>query len=148
MTFADALRSCFDRWLTFSGRACRAEFWWFALFWVLTYLTIALVGALSLGPGVTSALLSVFVLATFMPMLSVSFRRLQDTGRSGWFGLTPVFGAALASFGRLIGDATVEFAGLCMEAGIVLVLFMWYVADGTRGPNAFGRDPLGRAAPR
>ena len=144
MTFADALRSCFDRWLTFSGRAPRPEFWWFVLFWALSYVTIAVVGGLSFGPGVTAALLTVFALAMFLPMLAVSFRRLQDTGRSGWFAATPVIGAAVASFGRLIGDGVVEFAGICMQLGISLVLIFWYAAEGTSGPNAFGPDPMGR----
>ena len=144
MSFADALRSCFDRWLTFSGRASRAEFWWFVLFWALTYVTIAVVGNLSFGPGVTGALLAVFALAMLLPMLAVSFRRLQDTGRNGWFAATPVIGAAVASLGRLVGDGGVEFAGLSMQAGIGLVLIFWYAAEGTPGPNAFGPDPLGR----
>lgn len=144
MTFAEALRSCFDRYLTFSGRASRPEFWWFVLFWMLSYLTLSIVGVLSLTPLIAGVLLTIFVFAMMLPMIAVSFRRLQDTGRSGWFALTPVFGAAVASLGRLVGDETVEFTGLCMELGIGLVLLVWYAGEGTRGPNAFGPDPLGR----
>ena len=35
MGFGEAVRSCFDKFLTFSGRARRAEYWWFVLFNIL-----------------------------------------------------------------------------------------------------------------
>jgi len=144
MTFAEALRSCFERYLTFSGRASRAEYWWFVLFWLLTYVTLSVVGALSLPPTLAGAVLMLFVLATALPLTAVGFRRLQDTGRTGWFSLTPIVGAAAASLGRLIGSPSLEFAGQCAEVGIAVILLVWYASEGDRGPNAFGPDPLGR----
>ncbi|MFN7598777.1 MAG: DUF805 domain-containing protein, partial [Cereibacter sp.] len=35
MTFQDAVRSCFSKYATFSGRARRSEYWYFILFTVI-----------------------------------------------------------------------------------------------------------------
>mgnify|MGYP006300608017 FL=1 len=35
MGFQDAVRTCLGNYATFSGRAPRAEFWWFAVFVLL-----------------------------------------------------------------------------------------------------------------
>ncbi len=62
-------------------------------------------------------------LALLVPSLAVTFRRLHDTNRKGWW--------ILIGFIPLIGQ---------------LVLFIFYVLDGTPGPNRFGPDPKGRGA--
>jgi uncharacterized membrane protein YhaH (DUF805 family) len=61
------------------------------------------------------------MLALLVPSLAVTFRRLHDTNRRGWWiliGLIPLIGA--------------------------VVLFIFYLLDGTPGPNRFGPDPKGR----
>ncbi|MEA3047456.1 MAG: hypothetical protein QOJ53_1788 [Sphingomonadales bacterium] len=63
-------------------------------------------------------------LAFIIPGLAVTIRRLHDTDRSGWnllWGALPIVG------------------------GFILLYF--YVCDGTGGPNRFGPDPKGEAAP-
>ena len=35
MTFSDAIRTCFSKFFTFSGRASRPEYWFFFLFIVI-----------------------------------------------------------------------------------------------------------------
>jgi uncharacterized membrane protein YhaH (DUF805 family) len=144
MTFAEALQRCFNLCFTFSGRASRPEYWWFVLFYIITLVTLALISALSLPAGLGGALITIFIFAMAIPLLAVSFRRLQDTGRSGWFTLTPIVGAAVASGGRLFGSEDMEFAGMMAETGIAVVLLWWYASDGTRGPNLWGPDPTGR----
>ncbi len=141
MTFAEALERCFTRAFVFSGRAPRAEYWWFVLFWVLTYVTLAAVAALSLPPWLGPVLLALFALAMALPLIAVGFRRLQDTGRSGWFTLTPVFGSLVESGGRLFEAGEAVFVGQMMEAGISIVLLVWLAGRGTPGPNAFGPPP-------
>ena len=63
----------------FSGRASRAEYWWFTLG---TILLSAAAGAIdAFLPGdLLGTLLSIFL---FVPRLAVSVRRLHDTNRSG-----------------------------------------------------------------
>lgn len=86
MNFSDAIKVCFQKYLDFSGRAKRPEFWWFALFCVVV----------SLGLGIASSALStLFSLATLLPSLAVGARRLHDNNRSGWLQLLwiiPVIG--------------------------------------------------------
>jgi uncharacterized membrane protein YhaH (DUF805 family) len=109
------------RYAEFSGRSRRKEYWMFFLLLMIAFVVVGIVeGALGMagtvGPyGPLSILL---ILAVFIPSLAVGVRRLHDTGRSGWWlliGLVPLLG------------------------GIVLLIF--YVLEGTRGPNEYGPDP-------
>lgn len=79
-----------NKYADFSGRARRTEYWMFMLFHILTIFILAfLSGALNqLGLefiGLTG--LVIYVLLSFIPALSISIRRLHDTGKSGWFYL-------------------------------------------------------------
>lgn len=89
MTFFEAIRVCLIKYAEFSGRATRAEFWWFALFVSLGVTALAYVSE-SLGGALLIALL--------LPLLAAGTRRLRDSGRSGWwqlFLLVPVAGLVL-----------------------------------------------------
>jgi len=125
MGFGEAIRQVFSKYATFSGRARRAEYWWFALFSLLVSiglqaLDIALFG-LPQNPGDPPPNLfgALFSLAILLPSLAVWVRRLHDVGRSGWWWLlvfVPVIGW--------------------------IVLFYWSVRRGDAGPNAYGPDPI------
>ncbi len=145
MTFRDALEAVLAKAFVFSGRASRAEFWWFALFWLLTYTTITLVGALSLPDWLARALQLTFVFLTAPALIAVSFRRLQDTGRTGWFSQVWVFGAVVESGGALMGWEETVFVGRAAQIGILVILLAWYASPGTRGRNAYGPPALGRS---
>jgi len=84
----------------FSGRASRAEFWWFFLFTMIIYFgALFLLGGIGRGlagmnPGAdlvrgtftgTVVVVALFWLLLFVPMLAVQIRRLHDTNRSGWW---------------------------------------------------------------
>ena len=67
--FTDALGICFKKYATFIGRARRSEYWWFFLWYcILTLFTCGLAA-----------------IVLFIPSISATFRRLHDTGRSGWW---------------------------------------------------------------
>ncbi|WP_047395995.1 DUF805 domain-containing protein [Chitinibacter sp. ZOR0017] len=88
MTFLQAVQRGFQQLTNFSGRATRAEFWWWALFQLMAYLAITL----TLGHQLAGTLL---LLALAVPSLAVGVRRLHDIGRSGrWvvLCLLPVLG--------------------------------------------------------
>lgn len=85
MSFSQAVSSAFSNYINFQGRARRSEYWYFALFLfvvsiVTFFIDVAIVGLERLGPVNT-----IFSLATIVPSLAVSVRRLHDIGRSGWF---------------------------------------------------------------
>jgi uncharacterized membrane protein YhaH (DUF805 family) len=101
MSFFDAIKSYFKNYATFNGRARRSEFWFTALFTFLVSAALAIV-----FPGPTemmwsteveqsSAAENLWSLATVVPSLAVTWRRLHDVGRSGkyfFFILIPIAG--------------------------------------------------------
>ncbi|HEY1119274.1 MAG TPA: DUF805 domain-containing protein [Acidimicrobiales bacterium] len=93
MSFTESVRTCFQKYADFSGRAGRAEFWWFFLFVTLVSIGATIFDAI-LGLdfdagafGDTGVLQILTFLALFLPDLAVNVRRLHDTGRSGWWVL-------------------------------------------------------------
>jgi uncharacterized membrane protein YhaH (DUF805 family) len=89
MALIDSVQTCFVKYADFQGRASRAEFWHWALFNLVV----------SIGLSVVSEWLSIaFTLATLLPYIAVTTRRLHDTDRGGWsqlVGLIPVIGWVL-----------------------------------------------------
>ncbi|HEU0097909.1 MAG TPA: DUF805 domain-containing protein [Allosphingosinicella sp.] len=111
------------RYAEFSGRSRRKEYWMFFLLCMVVALVIGFVeGMLGLNNmvGPYGPLSTLFMLAILVPSIAVGIRRLHDTGRSGWWILI----------------ALVPLVG-----GIVLLVF--YVLEGVRGPNEYGPDPKG-----
>ena len=137
MGFGDAVKTCLRKYVTFSGRAPRSEFWWFVLFVYVAGLVCALIDLSLFGETVTmttdtgasvssetqiAPFVSIFALAMFLPYVSVAVRRLHDIDRTGWWYwlvLVPLIG--------------------------VIVLIVFFVSKGTVGPNRYGEDPLGGA---
>jgi uncharacterized membrane protein YhaH (DUF805 family) len=79
----------------YRGRARRLEYWYFVLCNVLISLGIGLFLRWVLGDTLTDILSSLVSLAMLIPAVTLSIRRLHDTGRSGWFLLLnflPVLG--------------------------------------------------------
>lgn len=80
----------FKQYATFSGRAQRAEYWYFVLFYILGYLVMSffdgLIGTFSMEAGI-GALGGIFLLVHVLPSIAVSVRRLHDIGRTGWWYL-------------------------------------------------------------
>ncbi len=125
MDIGTAVRSVLTQYATFSGRARRSEFWWFALASFLASIVASIIDAvigsdLGAGTGVISLLLS---LALLIPSIAVAVRRLHDTGKSGWWvllWLIPIVG------------------------WIVLIVF--WAQDGHPAPNQHGPSPKYQAA--
>ena len=86
MSFSEAIKTCFSKYATFSGRATRSEYWYFFLFNFLVSFVLSFLGNFS-SIKLFEVLGYLFMLATFIPTLAVAWRRLHDIGRSGawWF---------------------------------------------------------------
>nr|WP_246252396.1 DUF805 domain-containing protein [Sulfitobacter algicola] len=112
----DAVKTCLSKYVDFSGRARRSEYWFFYLF---TFL-VGIVGAIIDGVLGTGFFNLIATLAFLLPSIAAGVRRLHDTDRSGWWFLiilVPIVGA--------------------------IVLLVFFVMDGTKGENRFGPDPKG-----
>ncbi|MDJ1006537.1 MAG: DUF805 domain-containing protein [Paracoccaceae bacterium] len=125
MTFQDAIRICFSKYIEISGRAQRAEFWWWVLFILAGNLLFSFVdGALfGTGDGSIRGLGGLFGLATLLPSICVAGRRLHDRDMSAWWLLLWLI--------PLVGW---------------LIILIICALEGTKGANRFGPDPLGDVA--
>jgi uncharacterized membrane protein YhaH (DUF805 family) len=126
MTPIDWAKRPLQKYADFSGRAPRAEYWWFYLFStvavIITMVIDSIIGSNfgGTGYGIVTALIG---LALILPSIAVGVRRLHDTDRSGWW--------LLIAFVPLIG---------------VIVLLVFLVTEGTLGDNRYGPNPYGAAA--
>lgn len=115
-TLGSSIEICFRKYVTFSGRAPRAEFWWFTLFQTLVQWAAAAAAFGSDAPG-ASAVETLVSLVLICPAISVAVRRLHDLDRSGWWFwivLIPIVGW--------------------------IILLVWDCTRGTPGPNRFGPE--------
>ena len=91
MNMQQSFISVFSNWNNFSGRACRSEFWYFCLSVFLIALLLTLVEVVlgifneETGYGPLSLLFQIIII---IPSISVTSRRLQDRGISGWWQLS------------------------------------------------------------
>jgi len=159
----------------FSGRASRAEFWWFFLFVMVayagalfalgaslaTFIRSAPAQSLSMngGVGLAFGFIGLFWTGLFIPMLAVQVRRLHDTNRSGWWLgafwlLYPIYMMLLVGTTVTRGAAgPTQGAGIAIAAAIFalamfclsIVLLVFFCLRGTEGPNRFGDDPYGES---
>lgn len=120
MTFQNAVRTCFQKYLDIEGRASRSEYWWFVLFGLLGGIILSFIDAMFFGFDGLTPLSTVFSVLLFIPYITVGVRRLHDRDMSGWWLLLMLL--------PLIGSF------------ILLILFIF---PGTPGSNRFGPDPIG-----
>ncbi|GLY31109.1 DUF805 domain-containing protein [Kineosporia sp. NBRC 101731] len=117
MSFQDAVRTVLTKkYVDFSGRARRSEYWFWTLFAVIVTVVAAIIDAV-IGFQIVTYIAFV---ALLLPGIAVTVRRLHDTGRSGFWYLI-VF---------------VPFVG-------GLVLFVFTLLDSEAGSNAYGPNPKG-----
>ena len=105
----------------FSGRARRKEYWMFALFNFIFTIIFALLDILiySISDGnLLGMFTGAYSLGILIPSIAVTFRRLHDTGRSGWW--------LLINFVPMIGT--------------LIYLFILFL-DSQPGENEYGPSP-------
>ena len=87
MNFQTAIRSGFQNYANFKGRASRAEYWWWMLLCLILELTASLVHQ-TIG--------NFAQLVTLLPSIAVAVRRMHDTDHVGWWMFAPIFNLILA----------------------------------------------------
>ena len=112
------------KYAQFSGRACRSEFWTFALInmligfvlWVPSIASLRRTGSPGLNP--LFFLYFIFLLVALLPSIACTVRRLHDSGKSGWW--------YFIAFVPLVG-------------GLILLVFL--LLGGNPGANKYGPNP-------
>jgi multidrug efflux pump subunit AcrB/uncharacterized membrane protein YhaH (DUF805 family) len=94
----------------FSGRAHRTKYWSFFGWNIVFSLVVFVIDGQMSRPGI---LTGIYGLGVLVPWLGLGWRRMHDSGRSGWWYLIPVVG---------------------------LVFLFW---PGSKGENRFGAPPEG-----
>jgi uncharacterized membrane protein YhaH (DUF805 family) len=122
MNFVQAIGSGFRNYITFSGRAARSEYWYWALFVLLASVVAGVLDLASFPYSTISPFGAIVTIVTFLPGLAVAARRMHDLDRTAWWLLILLTG---------IG---------------AIILLIWFCFKGTAGPNRFGPDPLASRA--
>ena len=164
VTFPEAIKSCLRQYVGFSGRATRAEYWWWVLGTVVATILLSILDGIIFGFGIDgpSVFQPIFGLAILLPGLAVTARRLHDIGRTGWWqllwwaigflGAIPfvvmLVVALVSGFsGDLNWPAVIAQAlvGLLISLAIWIGLAVWQIwwlaTQGQAGPNQHGPDP-------
>ncbi len=147
MSFVEAIKACYAKYFTFSGRARRSEFWWFYLFssivnWVVmgiirhfhTAAAESFQGSITLdnfsakyeeAQAMDSQFLVYYIIAMVIllvcctiPLLAAHARRLHDIGKSG------------------------HLLWLILVCGVgYLIPLIMVIKDGDPQPNQYGESP-------
>lgn len=122
MNMKEAVVSVLTNWNNFSGRACRSEFWYFVLATTLVSIIISIIeiatGMVDIQTAEMGILSIILTLLLVVPSLSVTARRLQDRGWSGWW----------------------QLLYLTIVGGLVIVVLN--ILPAKEDENKWGRNPL------
>lgn len=116
MDFQSAIRSGLSKWITFSGRSSRSEFWYWILFVILLSMVLSFIGLSTSSGSIIGFFVAIFFMVAYF---SIAIRRLHDLDKSGWWMLLSLF--------PVLGT---------------LILMAWFTIKGTVGSNQYGADPL------
>ena len=109
----------FKRYANFKGRTPRREFWWAFLFDTIAIVVVYSANGFLIGSN-ENWLLVIYLLAAFIPRLTLYVRRLHDTNKSGWWWL------------------------LLFMPVVNIACIVWLATDSDKGDNRFGSNPKGR----
>lgn len=126
MSFGQAVSNGFSNYANFSGRTPRSGYWWWVLFTIIVSVVASLADnllGLQIGDQNVGWIGALAGLALLIPNISVTFRRLHDIGRSGWWWLL----ALICCIGQII-------------------LFVFALQDSQPGDNQYGPNPKGMPA--
>ena len=116
MNIQTAVKTCFSKYATFSGRASRSEYWFFYLFTIIASIVTWIIDTMLLGYSSedTGAISLIFQIIIILPSIAVGARRLHDIGKSGWWQLL-----------------ILTFIG-------IILLIVWFATIGSSKKNKFG----------
>ena len=154
-TIGEAFIRFWKKYATFKGRASRGEFWWWVLCTFIIQIAFAVIFAVlgaiidsNTANGMKSFVNTIWTLATIVPSLALSVRRLHDTNKAGTtlviLYAIDFIGGVLLSVGLVMtglgaisvisgGSSSTGAAGIllliigfiaCLATSIVIIVFM------------------------
>ena len=145
MGFSESIETCLKKYITFSGRARRSEYWLFWLFYIPVFFVVFILQKIILNIflswsdmqyqlfEVIQYIPIIIILLLFIPSLAAEARRFHDIGYSGyWVLLTPLANALLKSSSDLL-----EIIGIIIGIASIVLLCQ----DSQPATNAYGPSP-------
>lgn len=147
MGWKEALKSFGENFDNYKGRASRAEYWWFQLVWFIAmiFLTIFQIFVIEdifslyefsayLDQGLTYVVFFVF--------MSVSIRRMHDTGRSGIWYFMPIISMVISLF--IFWDDILDNFWMMFILPVIfsIVFLVFAILPGDKNQNQYGFNPL------
>jgi uncharacterized membrane protein YhaH (DUF805 family) len=118
MNMQTSIKTCFNKYATFSGRASRSEYWFFVLFGILGGIVALIIDVMILGYSMESEFTpidTIFSVVLIIPATAAACRRLHDVNKSGWWQLIAI---------TIIG---------------IIPLMIWLSSEGTKKNNSHGK---------
>lgn len=146
----------FKKYFVIRGRSTRSEYWFFFLFNLIAGIVLNLldqVFGLYNVEEEMGILGSLYALIALIPGITVTVRRLHDSGRSGWWLLSLVLSMVALIVSMVMGvieseygepsDALYVFIGVSILLTLILLvtIFIFTLLDSQRGSNRFGPNP-------
>ena len=157
----------FANYFNFSGRASRGEFWWAYLAFFIVSIILAILDGAILGMifGFTdNELLSIteseflsnngffsniFSLVTLIGWISLTSRRLQDNGHTGWWQLayfsiipTIIFWVFFISADGNPVLLSFSIIFTIITLALYILILVWLILPPTEDENKWGPNPL------
>ncbi len=167
MDMFKAVRLFFVNYFDFSGRASRGEFWWAYLAFFIVSIILAIVDGVVVGIifGFTdNELLSIteseflsnngffsniFSLVTLIGWISLTSRRLQDNGHSGWwqlsyFSIIPTIILWVFFISADGNPVLLSFSIIftIITLALYILILVWLILPPTEDENKWGSNPL------
>ena len=147
----EAVKLFFKNYFNFTGRASRSEYWWAYLAYAIVLVVIMTAEGLAMGidyagEGVATNLL---YLATFIGWLSLTARRLQDRGHTGWWQLIYLIPLIPLLYFLVLYAITEDESHVIalslvfiLWIGILITLIVFLCLPPKEDENKWGRNPL------
>lgn len=116
MSFIDAISTVFSKYFDYTGRARRKEYWYYQLFFGIVIIAAAFITN-NMNSSQGDYLFMAVAIILYLPFISVTARRLHDTGHSGWWMLI----------------SSIPIVGL--------ILLYWLIKGSENGTNKYGKRP-------
>ena len=167
MDMTKAAKLFFVNYFDFSGRASRGEFWWAYLAFFIVSTILFVVDGVIVGMifGFTdNELLSIteseflsnngffsniFSLVTFIGWISLTSRRLQDNGHSGWwqlayFSIIPTIILWVFFISADGNPVLLSFSIIftIITLALYILILVWLILPPTEDENRWGPNPL------